>query len=113
VLVALVSFLPVLTLFGHFLISVVGLYEFASAHDLKVSPGAVPRLALGWIPYQLLVSYASLRAVLRHLRGISNWEKTQHIGAHRELADDQGEELGLEPSRALFQQGAGESAAGG
>src|SRR5215813_7127211 len=52
VLVALVSFLPVLTLLGHFLISVVGLYEFADAHDLKVSPIAIPRLAFGWIPYQ-------------------------------------------------------------
>ena len=114
VLVALVSFLPVLTLFGHFLISAVGLYEFAGAHDLKVSPGAILGLAIGWIPYQLLVSYASLRALLRHLRGISNWEKTAHIGAHRELADDQREVLGKEPSRvALFQQGAGESAAGG
>jgi len=114
VLVALVSFLPVLTLLGHFLISVVGLYEFADAHDLKVSPIAIPRLAFGWIPYQLLVSYASMRAVLRHLRGISNWEKTQHIGAHRELADARGLELGEEPSRvALFRQGAGESAAGG
>jgi len=114
VLVALVSFLPVLTLLGHFLISVVGLYEFADAHDLKVSPIAIPRLAFGWIPYQLLVSYASMRAVLRHLRGISNWEKTQHIGAHRELADTRGLELGEEPSRvALFRQGAGEVAAGG
>ncbi len=114
VLVALVSFLPVLTLFGHFLISAVGLYEFAGAHDLKVSPSAILWLAIGWIPYQLLVSYASMRAVLRHLRGISNWEKTAHIGAHRELADDQGEALGEEPSRvALFQPGAGESAAGG
>ena len=115
VLVALVSFLPVLTLLGHFLMSVVGLYEFADAHDLKVSPIAIPRLAFGWIPYQLLVSYASMRAVLRHMRGISNWEKTQHIGAHRELADARAAlELGEEPSRvALFRQGAGQSAAGG
>ena len=112
VLIALISFLPVLTLLGHFLISVVGLYEFASAHDLQVSPIAIPRLAIGWIPYQLLIAYASMRAVFRHVRGISNWEKTQHIGAHREFADEQGEELGEEPSLALFQQGAGESAAG-
>jgi glycosyltransferase XagB len=114
VLVALVSFLPVLTLLGHFLISVVGLYDFADAHDLKVSPTTIPRLAIGWIPYQLLISYASMRAVMRQLRGIRNWEKTQHVGAHRELADTRGLELGEEPSRvALFRQGAGESAAGG
>jgi len=26
-----------------------------------------------------------LRATLRQLQGINNWEKTQHIGAHRQV----------------------------
>jgi quinol monooxygenase YgiN len=30
-----------------------------------------------------VLSYASLRASLRELRGINNWEKTAHVGAHR------------------------------
>ena len=116
VLVALVSFLPVLTLFGHFLISAAGLYEFASAHDRKASPGVILQMAIGWLPYQLLISYACMRAVQRQLRGISNWEKTQHIGAHREPAHDRAGQLGEATSRvALFQaadegsrEGAGE-----
>ena len=40
-------------------------------------------LVLGYIPYQLLLSVSAIRAVYRHLRQQNNWEKTQHVGAHR------------------------------
>ncbi len=40
-------------------------------------------MALAYIPYQWVLAYAALRAFVRELRGISNWEKTQHTGAHR------------------------------
>jgi glycosyltransferase XagB len=93
VLVALISFLPVLMLLAHFLISVVGLYEFARTYDLKASRRDVVRMAIAWIPFQFVVSYAALRALRRQMSGISNWEKTQHIGAHREQVA-RAEELG-------------------
>ena len=83
VLVALISWLPVFMLVASFLISVIGLYEFTGAHGLKASPGAVIRMAIAWFPYQLVLGYAALRAARRQMRGISNWEKTQHVGAHR------------------------------
>jgi glycosyltransferase XagB len=83
VLVALVSYLPVLVLLANFMMSAVGLYEFTKAHGLEASPSAVLRLAIAWFPYQLVLAYAALRAVRRDLAGINNWEKTQHTGAHR------------------------------
>lgn len=83
-IVALISYLPVLMLIAHFLTSVIGLYEFTEAHGLKASPWTVTRMAVAWFPYQLVLVYASLRAVARQLRGVSNWEKTAHVGAHRE-----------------------------
>ena len=83
VLVALISWLPVFMLIASFLVSVIGLYEFTRAHGLKASPGAVIRMAIAWFPYQLVLGYAALRAAQRQMRGISNWEKTQHVGAHR------------------------------
>jgi glycosyltransferase XagB len=83
VLVALISYLPVAMLLAHYLTGVVGLYEFADAHGLEASFKEVFHLALTWFPYQLLVSYAALRAIRRQMQGASNWEKTQHIGAHR------------------------------
>ena len=41
-------------------------------------------MALGYLPYQGMLAYASVRATLWQLRGINNWEKTQHVGAHRQ-----------------------------
>ena len=84
VLIALISYLPVFMLVASFLVSVIGLYEFTGAHGLKASPGAVIRMAIAWFPYQLVLGYAALRAAARQMRGINNWEKTQHVGAHRE-----------------------------
>ena len=86
VLVAIITYLPVLMLIAHLLTAVVGLQEFAKAHGLRVSPAAMAGLALAWFPYQAVLAYASARAVSRQLRGINNWEKTQHVGAHREHA---------------------------
>jgi cellulose synthase/poly-beta-1,6-N-acetylglucosamine synthase-like glycosyltransferase len=87
VLVALVSYLPVLALLANLLSSEVGLYEFTRAHGLKASPMAAVKLALAWTPYQLVLAYAALRAVRRQMRGINTWEKTKHVGAHRDHSD--------------------------
>jgi cellulose synthase/poly-beta-1,6-N-acetylglucosamine synthase-like glycosyltransferase len=80
---AIITYLPVLMLFAHMLTAITGLSEFTRAHGLKASPATVVRLVLAWFPYQFVLAYASGRAVSRQLRGISNWEKTQHVGAHR------------------------------
>jgi glycosyltransferase XagB len=93
VLAAIVTFLPVLMLVGHLLLSIVGLHEFAAAHGLKPSGNAVLKLVIGYLPYQLVLSYAALRAVVRQMRGIRNWEKTQHTGVHRARVDSPAEML--------------------
>jgi cellulose synthase/poly-beta-1,6-N-acetylglucosamine synthase-like glycosyltransferase len=81
--VAMLSFVPVLFLVAHFLIAVVGLYEFADAHKLKATPGTVVKMAITWLPYQMVLSYAAFRALRRQLAGRGEWEKTEHVGAHR------------------------------
>ncbi|UWP87619.1 glycosyltransferase [Dactylosporangium fulvum] len=86
--VAMLSWLPVLLLGAHFVMSVVGLYEFTGAHGLKASPGTVVKMAIGWFPYQMLLSYAAARALWRQMRGATNWEKTAHVGAHRTEAPE-------------------------
>jgi glycosyltransferase XagB len=86
ILVALVSYLPVLMLTANLVMQVIGLYEFTSAHGLKATPWAAFRLVLAYLPYQLVLVYAAWRAASRYLRGVSNWEKTQHTGAHRSSA---------------------------
>jgi cellulose synthase/poly-beta-1,6-N-acetylglucosamine synthase-like glycosyltransferase len=81
--VALLSWLPVLLLAAHFVTAVVGLYEFTGAYGLTVRPRTVLVMALTWLPYQLVLTYAAIRALRRQLRGVGDWEKTAHIGAHR------------------------------
>ncbi|GAA4988308.1 glycosyltransferase [Actinopolymorpha pittospori] len=83
VTVALVSFLPVLLLIAHFLTAVVGLHEFTEAHGMKPSPGIAVKMAFTWVPYQLVMAYAAIRALRRQMAGQRNWEKTEHVGAHR------------------------------
>jgi glycosyltransferase XagB len=81
--VALVSFVPLLLLAAHFLLAVIGLYEFTDAHGLKATPGAVLKMLITWYPYQIVLAYAALRALRRQMSGRHDWEKTQHVGAHR------------------------------
>jgi cellulose synthase/poly-beta-1,6-N-acetylglucosamine synthase-like glycosyltransferase len=82
--VALISSLPLYLLVLQFAITLVGLYEFTSVHKLRPSLFSPIKLALAYMPYQWLLSFAALRAVFRQLRGLNNWEKTAHVGAHRQ-----------------------------
>jgi cellulose synthase/poly-beta-1,6-N-acetylglucosamine synthase-like glycosyltransferase len=83
VLVAIALSLPLYLLLAHLLLAVIGLYEFSDAHHLKPSWKTPIVMALTYLPYQWVLSYASVRATIRELRGINNWEKTAHVGAHR------------------------------
>ena len=83
-LVALLLDLPFYLLAAHFILNVIGLYEFTDAHGLKPTWKTPLVMALGYLPYQWVLAYASVCATTRQLRGINNWEKTQHIGAHRQ-----------------------------
>lgn len=82
-LIAIILSLPVYLLLAHFTLSVIGLYEFAASHGLKVSWKTPVVMCLTYFPYQWLLSYAAVRAAYRQLRGVNTWEKTRHVGAHR------------------------------
>ena len=83
VLVAITLSLPLYLLLAHLLLAVIGLYEFTDAHHLKPTWTTPLVMAVSYLPYQWVLSYASVRATIRELRGIKNWEKTAHVGAHR------------------------------
>lgn len=93
VLVAMLSYLPVLAMVAHFLASVVGLYEFTEAHGLTARPRTVVKMAFTWLPYQFVLGYAALRALRRHLAGVGDWEKTQHLGVHRTVPQEAAEHV--------------------
>jgi cellulose synthase/poly-beta-1,6-N-acetylglucosamine synthase-like glycosyltransferase len=86
VVVAMLSSLPLYMLLVQCCISLVGLYEFTAVHHLRPSLLSPVRLTLTYLPYQWLLAFAALRAVWRQARGENSWEKTAHVGAHRQPA---------------------------
>jgi len=81
--VAMLSLLPLYALAFQYVVNLVGLFEFARFYELKVRPRDVLSFTVGFLPYQALLSAGAIRAVWRELRRQTNWEKTEHTGAHR------------------------------
>jgi hypothetical protein len=83
IIITLISLLPLYILIMHFIVLNVGLYEFAKKYLLKY-PWWMPfKLAVTFFPYQLLLGYSALRAVIRESMHKTGWEKTRHVNAHR------------------------------
>jgi cellulose synthase/poly-beta-1,6-N-acetylglucosamine synthase-like glycosyltransferase len=80
---ALLSFLPVLPTLSTLAFELAGLHEFGRLYYVRVRPLDYLRLALGLLPYHLILAAASVRAVARETLGVRTWEKTAHVGAHR------------------------------
>jgi cellulose synthase/poly-beta-1,6-N-acetylglucosamine synthase-like glycosyltransferase len=83
VLVALVSFLPLVPVLAVLVMEAVGLGEFCRNYGFRARWRDYLRLVLGTLPYHALLTLAAVRAVARELRGNRSWEKTAHVGAHR------------------------------
>jgi cellulose synthase/poly-beta-1,6-N-acetylglucosamine synthase-like glycosyltransferase len=86
VLVALVSFLPLVPTLAILAFEVVGLHDFGKQYAFSVRPTHYVKLVLGAPIYQVMLAAAALRAVWRESRGHNNWELTEHIGAHVAIA---------------------------
>jgi hypothetical protein len=83
--IVVLAFLPLAATFTTLAIEIIGLSEFNRMFDLRVRLRDYVKLVLGALPYQFLLSFAALRASWRQVRGERGWEKTEHVGAHREL----------------------------
>ena len=81
--VAMISLLPLYAIFFQLLVGMIGLQDFASAYGFRLKARDLARYALGFVPYQFLLSISALRAVFRELKGATDWEKTAHSGSHR------------------------------
>jgi len=79
---AVLSFVPLVPLFVILAVELAGLQTLAGDFGFDVRGRDYARLVLGLVPYQLVLCLAALRAVWRESRGIRNWEKTAHAGAH-------------------------------
>jgi cellulose synthase/poly-beta-1,6-N-acetylglucosamine synthase-like glycosyltransferase len=86
VLIALITFVPLVPTLMSLVVEIVGLSEFCRTYGTKARLRDYLRLVAGAFPYHLLLSIAALRAVTRELRGERGWEKTAHAGLHRQPA---------------------------
>lgn len=82
---AMLTFAPLYCLLLAIFIDLAGFRVFVRTHGRRWTWGQGAMLVLGYLPYQWLLGVGALRAVYRHARGRSNWEKTSHQGQHRRL----------------------------
>lgn len=82
VTIALVATVPLALGMLSVLLDLVMLHQFGRAFDRKVRLRDYVGLILGAYPYQVVLAWAALWALIRHALGRSDWLKTVHTGAH-------------------------------
>jgi cellulose synthase/poly-beta-1,6-N-acetylglucosamine synthase-like glycosyltransferase len=82
-LVAMASFLPLYAMLFQLVLMVVGAFMFAREYGLPVPRSMPLKVALTFMPYQLILGFSAARAAYRELHHEGGWEKTEHVGAHR------------------------------
>jgi cellulose synthase/poly-beta-1,6-N-acetylglucosamine synthase-like glycosyltransferase len=87
VVAALLTFVPLVPTLATLAVEVAALGEFCRNYQRRARLRDYLRLLLGTFPYHLLLGMAALRAVIREQRGERGWEKTAHVGAHRQEAE--------------------------
>ena len=86
--ITLLSFLPLIPMLAMLVAEGVGLAEFCRTYGERPAVGDYGRLAFGLVPYQFLLAFAAVRAVVRQSRGVHSWEKTAHLGLHLARPDE-------------------------
>jgi cellulose synthase/poly-beta-1,6-N-acetylglucosamine synthase-like glycosyltransferase len=81
---AMMTFLPLYCFVLAVFIDLAGLHEFLKAHGRSWSWREAMIMVLAFFPYQWILGLGAARAVIRSIQGTSNWEKTAHIGQHRQ-----------------------------
>ena len=84
ILVAILTFLPLYSLLFLFLVTAVGAFMFTKEYGLKFSFLKLIGMAITFLPFQWLQGISAVRGVYRELSNQNNWEKTAHVGAHRQ-----------------------------
>ena len=82
VVLALLSFVPLIVTAVTLTVEVVGLYDLRRLFGGPARRRDIVRLVAGAPAYQVMLAAAAVRAVWRELLGRRNWEKTAHAGAH-------------------------------
>jgi len=83
VAVALLSLAPLYVVALQMLASTVGMIELGRLYNMRVPASLIARMPFTYIPFQGLLGFSAMRALVRIAKGEGEWEKTEHRGAHR------------------------------
>ncbi len=83
--VVLATFLPLVPSSLGLAFDVVGLGDFGRTFGRRIRWRDYWWVVVSTPVYQLLLSAAAVWATVRHLRGRTDWHKTQHVNSHREV----------------------------
>ncbi len=82
--IVIFSFVPLALLLFQIVIQLIGIVEMlAERKQIKYIPLALTIFTLTYVFYQIIMVFATLRALLRGIGGNFTWEKTDHINVHR------------------------------
>jgi glycosyltransferase XagB len=93
--VSMLATIPILVLVIQMGVLIFGVYNFCKEYNLKYFWWLPLYTIATFLPYQLIITYSSLRAAFREITKQNNWEKTTHTNAHRNQT--------YEPSKSKYQ----------
>ena len=82
--VAMLSYVPIYILLAQMITSLIGIREFTKAYDMPLPMFFTLRMIVYYYPYQLMLSFAAFRAMVRLITRQGSWEKTTHANLHRQ-----------------------------
>ncbi len=87
IVVAMITYLPLYALGLQALVTFVGGLMFVHEYNERMPVRTFLLLVVTFLPYQWLLAFSSARAVYREFEEREDWEKTDHLGAHRPVLE--------------------------
>lgn len=83
--IVFISLIPTGILIYQIAIEIAHLIQMLSVRKkIKFLPILLITFLITFLPYQIILSFSALRAVIRQIRGNNSWEKTTHTNSHRQ-----------------------------
>lgn len=85
IMVSMFSFIPTYIFLIQIAVYLIGIREFTKSFNFKYSLWDSLKILIVFMPYQIMLAIASIRAIVRFSNKQNFWEKTSHTNAHRNI----------------------------
>jgi hypothetical protein len=76
----LIMYVPLLALLVVFALQLIQLWEYGRDYERKIPWYVYVQTLATQLPYQYVLSFSAARAVVRHCRGMTNWQSPARSG---------------------------------